>query len=286
MRTPMARSACWCSRTASPCIENVGRGNAHVQCALTGPLASCRPCAGVYSPLLPCLTGTAFAGEAPPVSSLPAARVQQQVLELVNQARARGQLCGAERFGPALPVLISDKLYRAARAHARDMAMRGFFEHEGSDGSSPRQRVQRAGYQFHLTGENIAFGPETAAEVVNGWLGSAGHCANLHESSLPSHGRGGGAGKQARTLLLGAGTGRASAVINAGWSRRDVAVERSAAGAFPPTPALRAPLAITDAAPKNSWVTPSSPALHGYIGAAQRGLQLRAVTAQRDRCAP
>ena len=130
-------------------------------------------------PVVALLGGTVCARAAPPVSALPAARVQQQVLELVNQARARGQLCGAERFGPALPVLISEKLYRAARVHARDMAKHGYFEHEGSDGSKPRDRVQRAGYRFRLTGENIAFGPETAAEVVSGWLGSAGHCANL-----------------------------------------------------------------------------------------------------------
>jgi len=125
------------------------------------------------------VTGTIFAREAPPVSALPAAQVQQQVLELVNQARAQGQLCGAERFGPALPVLLSAQLHRAARIHARDMAKRNYFEHEGSDGSAPRDRVQRAGYRFRLTGENIAFGPESAAEVVSGWLASAGHCANL-----------------------------------------------------------------------------------------------------------
>lgn len=123
--------------------------------------------------------GAVFAREAPPISSQPAAAVQKQVLELVNQARARGHLCGRERFGPALPVGISDQLYRAARGHARDMAKRSYFEHEGSDGSSPRDRVERAGYKFHLTGENIAFGPQTAAEVVSGWLDSAGHCANI-----------------------------------------------------------------------------------------------------------
>ena len=124
------------------------------------------------------LAGTTAAREAPP-SSLPAPAVQQQVLELVNQARARGRVCGAERFGPAAPLVISDKLYRAARVHARDMARRNYFEHQGRDGRSPKDRVQREGYRLLLTGENIAFGPETAAEVVSGWLGSPGHCANI-----------------------------------------------------------------------------------------------------------
>jgi uncharacterized protein YkwD len=125
------------------------------------------------------LVGNAAAREAPPVSSRPAAEVEQQVLELVNQARVRGHVCGGERFAPAAPLVISGKLHRAARGHARDMAKRNYFEHRSPDGRSPKDRVQREGYRLLLTGENIAFGPETAAEVVNGWLGSPGHCANI-----------------------------------------------------------------------------------------------------------
>ena len=40
----------------------------------------------------------------------------------------------------------------------------------------------RAGYQSRLTGENIALGPESAEEVVAGWLASPGHCANIMDS--------------------------------------------------------------------------------------------------------
>jgi uncharacterized protein YkwD len=125
------------------------------------------------------LTGGALAREALPVSSQPAAKVQQQVLDLVNAARARGRVCGKERFAPAAPLEISDRLHRAARRHARDMARHDYFEHAGRDGRSPKDRVQAEGYRLLLTGENIAFGPETADEVVKGWLGSPGHCANI-----------------------------------------------------------------------------------------------------------
>lgn len=133
---------------------------------------------------LPCIVAillpfAASAREAPPVSSLPPAQVQHQVLQLVNQARARGRTCGKQQFAPSSPLLLSEKLYRAARSHARDMARLNYFEHQGRDGSSPKDRVQREGYKLRLTGENIAFGPETAAEVVDGWLGSPGHCANI-----------------------------------------------------------------------------------------------------------
>jgi len=69
----------------------------------------------------------------------------------------------------------------AAAEHARDMLKRKYFEHRGSDGSEPRDRVARAGYKSRLTGENIALGPESAEEVVAGWLDSPGHCANIME---------------------------------------------------------------------------------------------------------
>jgi uncharacterized protein YkwD len=58
---------------------------------------------------------------------------------------------------------------------------KNFFDHRGSDGSQPRDRVLRTGYKSQLTGENIALGPESAEEVVAGWLKSPGHCANIME---------------------------------------------------------------------------------------------------------
>jgi uncharacterized protein YkwD len=70
------------------------------------------------------------------------------------------------------------------------MARRKYFEHRGSDGSEPRDRVRRAGYQSRLTGENIALGPESAEEVVAGWLDSPGHCANIMDSRFEEIGVG------------------------------------------------------------------------------------------------
>ena len=51
-------------------------------------------------------------------------------------------------------------------------------------------RVLRAGYQPRLTGENIAYGPESAEEVVAGWLASPGHCANIMDSRFQDIGVG------------------------------------------------------------------------------------------------
>ena len=107
--------------------------------------------------------------------------VRSRVLELVNVARSQPRKCGSRRYAAAAPLSASRKLTDAAEDHARDMARKKYFDHRGSDGSQPKDRVRRAGYQWSLTGENIAFGPESAEEVVAGWLDSPGHCANIME---------------------------------------------------------------------------------------------------------
>jgi len=59
------------------------------------------------------------------------------------------------------------------------MAEHNYFEHEDLSGRSPADRVRAVGYREKLVGENIAYGPKSAEEVVQGWLDSAGHCENI-----------------------------------------------------------------------------------------------------------
>ncbi|MFT3905757.1 MAG: CAP domain-containing protein [Steroidobacteraceae bacterium] len=107
------------------------------------------------------------------------ASLQAQVLGLTNNARANGRRCGDQWFAAVGPLAASRELNVAATVQANDMARRKFLEHRGSDGSSPSDRVTRTGYAWKTVGENIALGPESAAEVVNGWLASPGHCENI-----------------------------------------------------------------------------------------------------------
>ena len=122
--------------------------------------------------------------------------VRARVVELVNAARSHARRCGSEWFAAVPPLDASRLLNEAAADHARDMAKKKFFEHEGSDGSQPRDRVARAGYKSVLTGENIALGPESAEEVVAGWLASPGHCANIMEPRFRDIGVGLATGKK------------------------------------------------------------------------------------------
>lgn len=107
--------------------------------------------------------------------------LEEQVLEIVNQRRAQGANCGSEGdFGPAGPLMMDDLLRCAARLHSRDMVERDFFSHTNPDGESPWDRIAKTGYGgYSSAGENIAAGSGTAAGVMDQWMTSDGHCANI-----------------------------------------------------------------------------------------------------------
>jgi uncharacterized protein YkwD len=109
----------------------------------------------------------------------PKVDVAARVIELVNEARSRSRQCGRVRYAAAPELRMNTDLNQAATRHARDMARKKYFDHRGSDGSQPKDRVIRAGYAPRLTGENIALGPQSAEEAVAGWLASPGHCENI-----------------------------------------------------------------------------------------------------------
>ena len=103
----------------------------------------------------------------------------QKLLELVNEARRRRRTCGGASFKEAGPLRWNQLLAIASQQHAEDMAARNFLNHQGSDGSSPEQRVERSGYRPQSVGEAIAAGPTRPEEAVAGWLRSAAQCAAL-----------------------------------------------------------------------------------------------------------
>lgn len=103
------------------------------------------------------------------------------MLELTNAERAKAG-CRPLRWRPLLATVAS--------AHSVDMATHNLFSHTGSDGSSPFDRMTRAGYRYSKAAENIAAGYATAASVVAGWMKSPGHRANILDCSLTETGVG------------------------------------------------------------------------------------------------
>jgi uncharacterized protein YkwD len=103
----------------------------------------------------------------------------QRVLDLVNEARATPRYCGNRAFNAARPLRWNGSLAEASRLHAEDMARHNYFSHSGRDGSDPAQRVERAGYKYRSTGENIAAGQMKPEDAMAGWIKSPPHCINL-----------------------------------------------------------------------------------------------------------
>jgi uncharacterized protein YkwD len=77
------------------------------------------------------------------------------------------------------PVTLDSRLSAAAQGHAADMAANDYFSHTDQDGADSSDRMHDAGFGGSRTGENIAYGQETAAEVVATWMGSSGHRHNI-----------------------------------------------------------------------------------------------------------
>ncbi|WP_406441017.1 CAP domain-containing protein [Streptomyces sp. NBC_00631] len=106
---------------------------------------------------------------AAPITSSEAAVVEAEVLKLVNVERAKVG-CSALSANSSLTGL--------AEAFSDDMAARDFFDHTDPDGKTPWDRAAAAGIS-NLGGENIARGQATAQAVMDAWMNSAGHRANI-----------------------------------------------------------------------------------------------------------
>jgi uncharacterized protein YkwD len=95
---------------------------------------------------------------------------EAEVLRLVNQQRSAAGCSPLQ----ANPVLVG-----VARAHSQDMGEHAYFAHNSQDGRSPFDRMRDAGYSGGLMGENIAAGQPTPAAVMDAWMHSEGHRANI-----------------------------------------------------------------------------------------------------------
>jgi hypothetical protein len=97
----------------------------------------------------------------------------------------------AERAAAGLKNLkLSSKLNSSAQSKANHMVNKDYWAHNAPDGTTPWYFFSAAGYSYLGAGENLAYGFDTSAGVVNGWMNSAGHRANILESSYEDVGFG------------------------------------------------------------------------------------------------
>ncbi len=104
-----------------------------------------------------------------------------QVVTLVNKERASN----------GLQSLASDsQLAKLAQMKAEDMAKNGYFSHTSPTYGSAFDMMKKYGVSYKTEGENIAKGQKTAQSVMNGWMNSSGHRANILKSDYTKIGVG------------------------------------------------------------------------------------------------
>ncbi|MEV0318239.1 CAP domain-containing protein [Streptomyces sp. NPDC050658] len=110
------------------------------------------------------------------------------------------RLTNAERSAARLRPLSPDPLLTvAAQGHSADMVARAFYSHTSPDGGEPWHRASAAGSAHRAIGENIACGQRSPQEVVDGWMNSPGHRANILKPSFTHLGVGFAGGGSAGT---------------------------------------------------------------------------------------
>ncbi|EZP77917.1 hypothetical protein H839_04244 [Parageobacillus genomosp. 1] len=97
-------------------------------------------------------------------------RIENEVVRLTNEQRAKYGLP---------PLKIDWQLARVARYKSADMRDKNYFQHNSPTYGSPFTMMRNFGIQYRTAGENIAAGQRTPQEVVNAWMNSPGHRANI-----------------------------------------------------------------------------------------------------------
>lgn len=96
--------------------------------------------------------------------------VRRQLVDKVNEERR------LRRLGSLHP---NGALDSAAQTYAERMMREGFYGHVSPEGDTVLDRVEASGYEPQLTGENLASGPQTTAQAMEGWMASKGHRENI-----------------------------------------------------------------------------------------------------------
>jgi uncharacterized YkwD family protein len=91
-----------------------------------------------------------------------------------------GELVNAERAKAGLkPLVLDESLSLKAREKSRDMAKNNYFSHNSPTYGTPFEMMQSMGITYRSAGENIAMGQRSPEAVVEAWMNSEGHRANI-----------------------------------------------------------------------------------------------------------
>lgn len=111
----------------------------------------------------------------PTQSSSSVSAYEKKVVELTNAERAKQGLA---------PLTLDTELSKVARIKSQDMKDKNYFDHNSPTYGSPFDMMKSFGISYKSAGENIAMGQTTPEQVVQAWMDSPGHRANIMNSSF------------------------------------------------------------------------------------------------------
>ena len=121
----------------------------------------------------PTSTGGCFSGTQ--------SRIRSDIFNLINNERlSRGHIL----------LSCDPTLSNIAQAHAEDMYRRNYFSHVSPNGKTNNDRIKESGLPFTYVGENIAMGQNSGRAVVNTWMNSPPHRANILREEFTTMGIG------------------------------------------------------------------------------------------------
>jgi uncharacterized YkwD family protein/spore coat assembly protein SafA len=106
---------------------------------------------------------------------------EERVIALTNERRAQNGL---------KPLSGNWELSRVARHKSQDMHDKRYFAHQSPTYGSPFDMIKNFGISYRTAGENIAYGQRTPEQVVEAWMNSPGHRANILHTSFSEIGVG------------------------------------------------------------------------------------------------
>lgn len=116
-----------------------------------------------------------YVGEKITISENEQQAVEEQVVSLVNEERAQQGLA---------PLKIDWELARVAKYKSQDMHDKNYFSHTSPTYGSPFDMMKKFGISYTAAGENIAKGQKSATQVMEAWMNSSGHRANILDAKF------------------------------------------------------------------------------------------------------
>lgn len=101
--------------------------------------------------------------------------VAQEIVSLVNKERTIAGLA---------PIALDAELTKVAQLKSQDMQSKNYFSHTSPTYGSPFEMMKQFGISYKSAGENIAMGQTTAKQVMDAWMNSEGHRANILDSKF------------------------------------------------------------------------------------------------------